>query len=167
MKRGANSDASMRPSYMSSTGKRPTSPNGSGRGRVRGRGGGNSTTHFERNRSMDDDFDMLRGPRGDAERANFMQSGRGRSTGFERQASSGGGGWFDNGSVDDGVSGSPRKGYTRAPFDDWRGARSGENSASGPTDGKREDGWRTTTNNRKWGANVAAGGTSAWRTGER
>jgi hypothetical protein len=181
--RGANSDASLRP-YGPPGGKRPPSPVGRGRGRG-GRGGGASSSsahaHYDRNRSMDDDFAESGAPRG---------YGRGRSSSglYERQTSERGGGWFDQGLernnsrggglVEDelggGGSASPRKGYTRAPFDDWRGMKAGGGGEGSEYKGG-EDGWRTSgasSRGSKWGSNSGGGGTGSgapntWRSTER
>ena len=84
--RGANSDASLRP--FGAPGKRPPSPTG-GRGRGRGRGQG---PFYDRNRSMDDDMEGLRrGGGGEGLRG----SSRHGLSGFERQSSERGGGWFE------------------------------------------------------------------------
>ena len=50
-----------------------------------------------------------------------------------------------------------RKGYTRAPFDDWRRGGEAGNEAGQP--GEAADGWRT-SGNRRWGgagAGLASG----------
>lgn len=174
--RGANSDAGVRPYGPPGGGKRPPSPVGRGRGRGRGGTVSSAHPHYDRNRSVDDEFDgVSRGYGG-------LHATRGRSSGiYERQTSERGGGWFDQGlernsrgggGVDDelagGGSGSPRKGYTRAPFDDWRGMRAGGEGADYKGG---EDGWRTSgTARSKWsggGPAVAGGAPNTWRTGDR
>ncbi len=132
--RGANSDTSLR-----TYGKEPRSagpldgPGGGGfgwstmesRGGLRGRGrgirGGGSL--FDRNRGGGDEDER----------------GIGRGRGFERSLSSGGGpdDPMANGSI------SPRKGYTRAPFADWRK----------PAASTEPDEWRSTgtgPSGRRW-----------------
>ena len=170
--RGANSDASLRP-FGPPGGKRPPSPVGRGRGR--GRGAVSAHPHYDRNRSVDDDFDG-------ATRGGGYGGGmhaRGRSSGiYERQTSERERGWFDQGGdrsmrgggaeeeLNGGVSStSPRKGYTRAPFDDWRGMRGNE---GGMEYKGGEDGWRTSGPARsKWGGGPAAAAPPTWRSGER
>ena len=173
--RGANSDASLRP-YGPPGGKRPPSPVGRGRGRGRGLTSSSSAhPHYDRNRSVDDEFEGSRGYGG-------LHAPRGRSSGiYERQTSERGGGWFDQGGeriirgggsgVEDelnGGSASPRKGYTRAPFDDWRGMK-------GPSEGVEykggEEGWRTSgaAARTKWGGGgpAASAAPNTWRSGDR
>ena len=169
--RGANSDASLRP-YGPPGGKRPPSPVGRGRGR--GRGAASAHPHYDRNRSMDDDFDGVSRAGG--------YGGRGHSSGiYERQASERGGGWFDQGGERNvrgggggageeelnGGSASPRKGYTRAPFDDWRGMRGGA-ASDGMESRGGDEGWRTSGPARsKWGGGPGAAAPPTWRSGER
>jgi hypothetical protein len=61
-------------------------------------------------------------------RIKFFDWCEGSSRGFERSVS--GGGWFErsNSATDEANGGniSPRKGYTRAPFDDWRKPTGGQ-----------------------------------------
>jgi hypothetical protein len=115
--------------------------------------------------------------------------GRGRSSSglYERQTSDRGG-WFDQqgvernssrgGLVDDelggGGSASPRKGYTRAPFDDWRGMKAGGGEGSEYKGG--EEGWRTSgpsSRAPKWGSSgggsgaPGSGAPNTWRSTER
>ena len=138
--RGANSDTSLRP--FPSQNKRPPSP-------VRGRGRGRGISaypHYDRNRANDEDS-----ARFDREERSFSQ-GRGR--GFDRQTSEKG--WHevnDKSAKEDEKDIIVRKGYTRAPAEDWRGAKI--------TDGNkpRDDGWRT-QNSRAW---VSGQPTQSWR----
>ncbi len=115
---------------------------GRGRGDPRGMSRGGGRGGYDRHRSMMDDEEGGGGPRGGP-------GGRGRVA-YDRSLSDrgGGGGWFDRGGGgsssggggggggpppgmgpgggpggpgDEALNGfSPRKGYTRAPFDDWR-----------------------------------------------
>jgi len=171
--RGANSDASLRP--YGPPGKRPPSPN-SGRGRARGRG---SVPYYDRNRSMDDDLDgVRRGLEGPSVERGFPRGPARNGLGFERQTSERG--WFDRGDRqgvrDDELNGviSPRKGYTRAPFDDWRrggdtsdpsqnnGGLSGSQSSNGQGEA---DGWRTSGTRRWGGAGAGLSQGQGWRSG--
>jgi hypothetical protein len=170
--RGANSDASLRPYVPPGGNKRPPSPVGRGRGR--GRGAASAHPHYDRNRSVDDDYEgMGRGGFGG-------MHARGRSSGIYERQTSERGGWFDQGGertirgvggggeeeLNGGSSSSPRKGYTRAPFDDWRGMRA--NEGMGEYKGG-EDGWRTSGAARsKWGGGpTTAAAAPTWRSGER
>jgi len=163
--RGANSDASLRP--FGPPGKRPPSPTG---GRGRGRGRGSSMPYYDRNRSMDDDLEGRAREREAPSAERGFPRGRGGGIGFERQTSERG--WFDRNDrsaareedVNGGVS--PRKGYTRAPFDDWR--RGGE--GGGPVEngqqqgGESGEGWRTS--GRRWGgAGAGLSQGQGWRSG--
>jgi len=174
--RGANSDASLRP--YGPPGKRPPSPSG-GRGRGRGRGG---VPYYDRNRSMDDEMDgVRRGLDGPSVERGFPRGPARNGLGFERQTSERG--WFDRGdrqtSREEDINGvvSPRKGYTRAPFDDWRrGGETGESgtgqgSAGAPGQGGQPagqgdtDGWRTTGARRWGGAGAGLSQGQGWRSG--
>eukprot|EP00092_Neocalanus_flemingeri_P067348 GFUD01082189.1.p1 GENE.GFUD01082189.1~~GFUD01082189.1.p1 ORF type:complete len:309 (+),score=59.37 GFUD01082189.1:110-928(+) len=182
--RGANSDASLRP--YGPPGKRPPSPNG-GRGRGRGRG---SVPYYDRNRSMDDEMDgVRRGLEGPSVERGFPRGPARNGLGFDRQTSERG--WFDRGdrqaAREEELNGvvSPRKGYTRAPFDDWRrGGEGGEVGAgqgsvagvtgvpgqggTGQVAGQGDaDGWRTTGARRWGGAGAGLAQGQGWRSGDR
>jgi len=165
--RGANSDTSQR--QFGAPGKRPPSPTG-GRGRGRGRAG---APYYDRNRSMDEELLEggvrrgggidVSGERGFSRGGSGVRNGIG---GYERQTSERGG-WFDRQqSRDEDVNGgvSPRKGYTRAPFDDWR--RGGDNNGDAGAGGPQEpgDGWRTSGNRRWGGAGAGLASGQGWRT---
>jgi len=138
--RGANSDASLRP--FPSQNKRPPSP-------VRGRGRGRGISaypHYDRNRTNEEDSSRF-----DREERSFSQ-GRGR--GFDRQTSEKGWNEVNDKSVkEDDKDMMVRKGYTRAPSDDWRGSK--VNNGNKP----RDDGWRT-QNSRAWPSGQP---TQSWR----
>lgn len=102
-----------------------------------------------------------------------------RGSWFERSNSTSGQPGEDGGPTNGNIS--PRKGYTRAPFDDWRKPPPGSNSAGGNNAGDDEDGggWRTgpSSSGRRWnapsgseggrgGGNVG-GGPGGWRSDER
>jgi len=178
--RGANSDASLRP--YGPPGKRPPSPSG-GRGRGRGRG---TVPYYDRNRSMDDEMDgVRRGLEGPSVERGFPRGPARNGLGFERQSSERG--WFDRGtSREEDLNGvvSPRKGYTRAPFDDWRRGGDGTDTGTGqgsgglagaPSQGGSgqvagqgdTDGWRTTGARRWGGAGAGLAQGQGWRSGDR
>jgi len=124
---------------------------------------------------MDDDIGRESGGVGLGEGRGFPSRGRSSGLGgFERQTSERGG-WFDSRSGG-GLPGeempgstSPRKGYTRAPFDDWRRGDSapsegGVGAPGGPGTGDAGDGWRTTTSARR--QQTWAGAGAGWRSGQ-
>ena len=153
--RGANSDASLRP--FGTQGKRPPSPV---RGRGRGRGG-SAYPHYERNRSTEETLEGGRG-RIDREDRSFLH-GRGRIGGFDRQVNERG--WLDSTDKplkeEDKDNTSPRKGYTRAPSEDWRGGKTGENSKI------KEEGWRSVSSPRVWNNGSGLAVAQPWRIGDR
>jgi len=184
--KGANSDTSLR-LY-----KKEIPPGGAlsglGRGGAAGeRGRGRGRGFFDRHRSQVDDEDGV----GRREEGGGRGFGRGGIRSYDRSTSDRGS-WFERSNSTSGVGQpgeegsvpaangniSPRKGYTRAPYDDWRkptgntggndenqdeiapmgGGGSGPPAGSGSVGG----GWRTgpSSSGRRWGAPPGAEGST-------